>query len=179
MKHFISDPHFGHKKIIDLCHRPFASVEEMETELIKRWNAVVAVDDEVYMLGDMFFCGTIKAKEIFAQLRGKKRWIMGNHDWGKFKKHRATEYGVEWMVDAFCVRIGAVDVKLSHFPYKGAGDHTERERFNDMRLLDDGGWLLHGHVHCEWKIKGKQINVGVDQWNFTPVSEHQILEMIK
>ena len=31
---------------------PFSSVEEMNSEMIKRWNSVVTKQDNVYILGD-------------------------------------------------------------------------------------------------------------------------------
>ena len=37
---FTSDTHFGHKEIIRFTGRPFASVEEMDRELIRRWNEI-------------------------------------------------------------------------------------------------------------------------------------------
>jgi calcineurin-like phosphoesterase family protein len=40
-------------------------------------------------------------------------------------------------------------------------------------------WLVHGHVHGAWRQNGRQINVGVDQWDFKLVSHEKILEMIK
>jgi calcineurin-like phosphoesterase family protein len=40
-----------------------------------------------------------------------------------------------------------------------------------MRPVDNGLPLIHGHVHNSWKVNGRQINVGVDVWDFTPVSE--------
>jgi calcineurin-like phosphoesterase family protein len=46
---------------------------------------------------------------------------------------------------------------------------------------DTGLWLLHGHVHNFWpKIQRelRQINVGVDCWNFTPISVNQIVSII-
>lgn len=180
MRHFTSDLHFGHKNVIGFCNRPFESVEDMEQKLINNWNDYVSQTDEIYILGDMFFCGSIKAKEILKQLNGKKILILGNHDWGKIKKHRSEEFGLSMIIDSMCIRIGKYDVKLSHFPYKGAGDHTEgEERFHDKRYDDDGGWLLHGHVHNAWRTKEKQINVGVDVWDYCPVSENKILEIIK
>ena len=43
---------------------------------------------------------------------------------------------------------------------------------------DTGGWLLHGHIHENWRQRDRQINVGVDAWDFTPVSEEQIAALI-
>ena len=37
---FTSDTHFYHNKIVEYCQRPFASVEEMNEELIARWNDI-------------------------------------------------------------------------------------------------------------------------------------------
>src|ERR1017187_8378616 len=49
---FTADQHFGHKRIIELSGRPFGSVEEMNEAVVDRWNAVVAPDDLVWVLGD-------------------------------------------------------------------------------------------------------------------------------
>ena len=51
----VSDTHFNHANIIQYCDRPFADVEQMNKELIKRWNNTVAKDDIVYQLGDFAF----------------------------------------------------------------------------------------------------------------------------
>ncbi len=176
MRFFTSDLHFHHTNVIQFCNRPWHDVEAMNQGLIDAWNAKVTDADEIYVIGDMFFCGTIKAKKILAKLRGQKHLIMGNHDWGKIKKHRAEEFGFKFIVDQFCLRIAGQDVILNHFPYEG--DHTEEVRFKDKRPTDVGGWLLHGHVHSAWRIKGKQINVGVDVWDYLPVNERDIERII-
>ena len=44
---FTSDTHFNHANIIKYCKRPFASVEEMNGEMISRWNKVVRPRDTV------------------------------------------------------------------------------------------------------------------------------------
>ena len=38
----------GRFNVIGLGQRPFGSVEEMESEIVERHNAVVGPDDEVY-----------------------------------------------------------------------------------------------------------------------------------
>ncbi len=39
---FTADTHFGHANIIRHCDRPFASIEEMDDELIRRINERVS-----------------------------------------------------------------------------------------------------------------------------------------
>ena len=51
------------------------------------------------------------------------------------------------------------------------GDSGEEDRYVDRRPADDGGWLLHGHVHERWRWHRRMINVGVDVWDYRPVAE--------
>ena len=69
---FISDLHFGHKYVIAFDRRPFRDVQEMETEMIRRWNAKVSPEDHVFVVGDMFGSVTsAHAGEIVHTLHGK------------------------------------------------------------------------------------------------------------
>lgn len=177
---FTSDLHFGHKKIIQFCDRPWLSVDEMDQGLIDNWNEIVADGDIVYILGDMFFCGSTRAKEILSKLNGQKILILGNHDWKRINQNKASEMGFIVTCNFHRMEIEHRKVYLHHFPYRGFGDHTEgEERYSEHRLVNNGHWLLHGHVHTAWKVKEKCINVGVDVWNYKPVSIDEIAKLIE
>ena len=83
----VSDTHFNHANIIKYCSRPFESIEQMNEELIKRWNNTVAKDDIVYHLGDFAFGSKEQLKEILGRLNGRVRLVMGNHDHKKGKDY--------------------------------------------------------------------------------------------
>ncbi|HIY67347.1 MAG TPA: hypothetical protein H9830_13860 [Candidatus Agrococcus pullicola] len=66
-----SDTHFGHVRIIELAHRPFAEVTEMDEEIVRRWNAVVAPDDVVLHLGDVALGPIATPLQITERLNGR------------------------------------------------------------------------------------------------------------
>lgn len=81
MQYFIADTHFFHENIILSCDRPFSNVEEMNNTMITNWNNRIKNNDDVYILGDMFFRADIKEiNNTLKQLKGKKYLIHGNHD---------------------------------------------------------------------------------------------------
>ncbi len=75
---FTSDQHFGHENIIKYCNRPFASVDQMNFELVRRHNAVVKDDDIVFHLGD--FSMHPRMLFILSLLKGVHYLVAGNHD---------------------------------------------------------------------------------------------------
>lgn len=170
-----SDQHFGHNNIIRYSGRPFADVREMEEALVERYNAVVGDNDEVYHLGD-FSLTELFVGKLLKRLRGRKHLVPGNHD-GCHPKHRRAEAAkrryLMWGFDSVAVERHLEGFLLSHMPY--TGDHSPEDRYAQWRPKDSGQWLLHGHVHEAWKVRGRMINVGVDVWNYTPVP----LEVVK
>lgn len=49
MNFYISDLHFGHKNALSFDDRPFTTIEEHDNLIIKNWNEVVNIDDDVYI----------------------------------------------------------------------------------------------------------------------------------
>jgi calcineurin-like phosphoesterase family protein len=169
---FTSDEHYGHKNIVEYCGRPYADVREMNERLIRNHNEVVRPDDDVWHLGDFAFRPDDNAPEILPRLNGTHRLVAGNHDKCHpcHKKHeKSAEQYRRW---GFAEVVHAVEsirgFRACHLPY---GDL----RYPGWAPTDCGGWLLHGHVHTRWKVRGRMINVGVDAWNYAPVHLDELL----
>ena len=181
-----SDQHFGHTNIIRYCGRPFIDTDAMAAAMVDRWNDVVADSDEVWMLGDLVMNQLpVDLAAHVARLKGRKILVPGNHDacWQGYRKgpRQVPAYyeigGVAHIVDdPSPVVIAGQQLRISHFPYLIDTHHDLR--YIEHRPDDYGGWLLHGHVHEKWRQNGRQINVGVDAWDFAPVSDDTISETI-
>jgi calcineurin-like phosphoesterase family protein len=140
----VSDTHFGHEKTCTMFKRadgtplrPFKTVEEMDEEMVRRWNERVGKKDKVYHLGDVVI--NRKYLEILGRLNGDKVLIRGNHD--IFKLEDYTKYFRD--VRGYHVMNGMI---FSHVPV-----HPES--------LGRFGVNVHGHLHYQ---RVKKI-VGVDK----------------
>lgn len=195
-----SDLHLGHVRIPELAHRPYSDVSAMDEDLVRRWNAVVAPSDVVWVLGDWCLGRIAETLPLTQRFHGRKVLVPGNHDrcWqghgrGSHEwRQRYVDAGFAEVVDdpvEFDVAVGSAGagsadggsvtrVRLSHFPFRGGGDSLAVERYSEHRLVDDGGWLLHGHVHTVWRQRGRQVNVGVDAWGGVPVALEQVAELL-
>ena len=171
-----SDTHFGHVNICKFTNydgspvRPWDSVEEMDEEMVKRWNETVGPKDKVYHLGDVVI--NRKSLAILDRLNGDKVLIKGNHD--IFKLNDYTKYFRD--VRAYHVMNGMI---LSHIPVsKGS-----IARF---------GCNIHGHTHGNrvmktvgiWPFKKQVIDpayfcVCVEQTDFRPILFEDVIQRIK
>ena len=171
---FTADEHYNHKKIIEYENRPFGSVGEMNLELVNRHNEKVGDHDIVYHLGDFAF--SYKAADpqsIIKSLRGQQHiFIRGSHDhWYRknafapsvephdmldLKKHPLHEFG-----ETLPTRI-----ILCHYALRSWASSC----YNS--------WNLHGHSHGHLPPIGKQLDVGVDNFDFYPVSLEQVTKIM-
>lgn len=187
MIYFTSDHHFYHANIIRYCKRPFATVEEMNDEMLRRWNSVVRSDDIVYYLGD-FSLAKRPVEYFVPRLNGEKYLIMGNHDPCHPCHKKKAEAGKEIFLKAGfkslelerTIEIAGQSVLLNHMPYVVVQENSQHYdlKYKEFRPKNKGLWLLHGHVHEKWKIKNRMINVGVDVWDFYPVPVTEVEKII-
>jgi calcineurin-like phosphoesterase family protein len=77
-----ADLHFGHKNIMKFNPntRQYTDVDHMDNMIVQGWNASVAENDLVYILGDVAFCNAQKATQFMRRCNGRKILIEGNHD---------------------------------------------------------------------------------------------------
>jgi len=171
MIYFTSDIHFGHENIIKYCNRPFSSVDEMDDTLIKNWNSKVKPNDEIYVIGDFSFQAPSKYLPL---LNGKKYLVLGNHDDRKVMEQ--TNSWV-WIRDYYELKLQVNGQKqmiaLFHFAMR------------TWNKQHHGSWHLFGHSHGGMPPHGKSFDIGVDCWNYFPLSLDEVtaemdkLEIVK
>lgn len=170
MIYFTSDFHISHTNIIKFCSRPYTDVQDMNKQLIDNWNNTVKSEDDIYNLGDFTFGNNVDY--YLSLLNGNIINIRGNHDRNKFCKSWIQRMDFEYGGYKFLLNHRPVFTQGTNDPYK------DSERHADINL-DEYDYILCGHIHEKWKVNQKNINVGVDVWDYKPVSIDTIIELIK
>lgn len=180
---FTSDLHLGHQNIISFCDRPYSTVDNMNHDLVDRWNAIVGRHDEVIVVGDLAMGKLDESLAFVRRFNGTKKLIPGNHDrmFGcEGTKYRNTcdwylQAGfAEILDDQINVDIAGTTYLVCHFPYKGESKEGHEDRYQEKRPKDEGMRLIHGHIHGHWRKTGHMVDVGVDAWGGRPVSEDEL-----
>lgn len=159
---FTSDTHFGHANIIKFVGRPFKSAEEMDEIIIERWNERVRPGDSVYHLGDFALMQktTAEVEAYVKRLRGQKFLIQGNHDHKRTRKAK----GFQEVTPYKEIGVGDQRIILMHYAMKV------------WNRSHHGSWQLHGHSHGSLPrdFERKQLDVGVDSWDYRPLSFEEV-----
>ena len=177
-----SDTHFGHAGVCRFTEangitkiRPWTDPDEMDEEMIKRWNDRVRPNDKVYHLGDVVI--NRKSLKTLHRLNGDKVLIRGNHD--IFRDDEYREYFRE--LRAYHVMNGLV---LSHIPVHEAS-------------LGRFGTNIHGHLHTNRVKRARGVDaqtgavlysdendvryhcVCVEQTDFAPILFEEVIKRIE
>ncbi len=172
---FTSDTHFGHANIIRYCDRPYSSLSEMDEALVAKWNQVVRPNDIVYHLGDFTLGKQEQAAAHFAHINGRISVIPGGHDKGWVSKGEYISKSGHPVV----ILPPLVTIKL---PVPGVEPSQMIVLCHyAMRVWDRshyGSWHLYGHSHCNLPQHLKSLDVGIDCWNYFPVSLEQVAAQI-
>ena len=169
MTYFTSDQHFGHANIIRFCDRPFKTAEEMDEVMLAKWNAKVTDEDDVWILGDLFF-RSATVGPILERLKGRKHLILGNHDDSWIGKIDLERHFLS--VDSFYS--GTIDghlVTMCHYPMLSWPQ-------------DKKSYMIYGHIHNHvnadyWPLIAKRphmLNAGVEVNSYEPVTFEELVE---
>ena len=150
-----SDTHFNHKNIIGYANRPFQTIEEMNEEIIKRWNNKVGKEDIVIHLGDFALGSEKEIKYLKDNLNGTIFLLKGNHDHKSLRK-------AGFIIVKGNLEIG--NLILSHYPLS-------------KKEVPKGFINIHGHIHEKESLNG--INVSIEKTNYEPIKLEDLEKEIK
>jgi len=164
MLYFTADEHYGHYNIIKYCKRPFKDVEEMNGVMITLHNELVCKGDTVIHIGDFTLESKNYAQNIIRQLTGNHVFLKGSHDYWLPKKYMTIWHHREKLS---CLDEKKQVIVACHYA---------------MRVWPQshyGSWQVYGHSHGSLPPQGKQCDVGVDNWEFYPVSLVRLEEYMR
>lgn len=169
MKLYIADLHFGHNKVIQFDHRPFADCDEMDRILIQLWNNRVQPDDDVYVLGDFAYRNEKPEEWYLEQLKGKKHLVIGNHDQHLLNNSKALAY-FETIDKMLHISDNGSQICACHFPIA------------EWNGFYKGHYHIYGHIHNKteetyqfMKNRKNALNAGCMLHNYTPVSLKELI----
>lgn len=170
MNYYIADTHFGHENVILLDSRPFVTVDEMDREMIERWNEKVQDADDVYILGDFCYMSERLEQWYLRQLKGHKHLIIGNHDRALLRNEEAMAFfesveKIQYVID------GDKRLILCHYPLcEWNGFHA-------------GIWHIYGHIHGKrddtylfMRQRERALNAGCMINSYVPVSLSELID---
>jgi calcineurin-like phosphoesterase family protein len=193
----------------DLCGRPFDTVVEMNEGIVFGFNQVLTRNDRLVIVGDicmgklddsLTWLSYLNAGEIILVPGNHDKWSLGYHQKGDAdaQARRREEARQRYLVDERftalpdskpSVWVGEefglgrdhplADVMFSHYPYDGDSHGDGADRYGFLRARSYGEPIIHGHVHTEWRERGKQFNVGVDVNDFKPVHEDELVAWVQ
>lgn len=170
-----SDLHLGHDKDFVVQARGFETVEEMNAEIIRRWNERVYPDDDVYVLGDLTLGDVEEGIRLIAKLNGYLHIMRGNHDTDKKVERYLELPNVVSVQYADVLKYGKAVFWLGHYP-------TITANYDDDKPWAKHVVCLFGHTHQEqpfYNDNPYMYNVGMDAHNCTPITIDEIVADIR
>lgn len=193
IKQYVRDNQTSFKAICDITRH--------ENTIIGNINETVGRDDELWILGDLSYRCTVEhTLDCLCRINCRHlHLIIGNHDRNfHLRSNDALYENVFETIDDYReidMELPVLDgtgkptaattrqtIGMSHFPRLSAlteehGNWPENwNKFADVAPTTEG-WLLYGHTHqgIPDGTDPLSVNVGLDAWDFKPVSEQQIL----
>lgn len=165
MDYVTADPHFGHEQIIELCNRPFKNVTVMDNQLIKNYNEACGPDDDLWILGDASLKTASRRgywESCIQKIKCRCHLVCGNHESNLKVGFLAGDVGVGFF--------------SMHYPYFPFGEFIFVHD-PSLSIFDRNLPFLCGHIHDSWKYCLNALNVGVDVWDYKPISMDYVKQL--
>lgn len=202
MRFWTADLHLGHAGIVLHCGRPFmrqapltaplefrdaehakVTAARMNDRLIAYINERCKPSDTLVHVGDFSVCGVvsgldglrIKAEEYLRRINCHTVLVEGNHD---------SNNHVKTACRSMIINLQGRRVFVSHFPTDNENQDPEYMAY----IYGSCAFAICGHVHEKWKFRHMHVshgrptflnvNVGVDQWKYRPVSDDELVRAV-
>lgn len=172
MKFFTADWHIGHDKILELAKRPFNNIQEHDDYIRDKINEKCTTSDILYVLGDLSLRANYEnLKKFITSLNPQVRVIKGNHDKTrdikKLKQNNIIQHYSELEGTTIRSEQGRENyLFMCHYPLR-----SWNKSFH-------GSFHAYGHCHGTRLDYGNSTDVGVDCWEFEPVSEYALFNYL-
>lgn len=168
MVYYIGDTHFGDKRVMELAGRPYFSTEEMDSDIMRKWNQRVKDSDTICILGDFAFNDV--SAQIVEKLHGKKMLLFGNHD---EVLSIETLHKFDFVKTIDTIEDSGRSVCLCHYPLLSYNRSVY------------GGYHVFGHIHNNTNDKAyylqaqlpNSFNCGADVIGFTPRTLDELIAL--
>ncbi len=185
----VSDTHFGHESVCTKFKnpdgsplRPYMNAEEMNEDLIEKWNDCVRPDDRVYHLGDVVM--SHRHLPVMDRLNGRKVLIQGNHDPIGGKKGQKFDFGKYF--EYVCGMKVLSDFILTHIPVHpddigrfGANIHGHLHGNQRMWKRDLGNGSTWGGSDIITEPDPRYLCVSIEQTDFKPITLEDAAARVK
>ncbi len=169
MIYLTSDLLLGRDKVVE--SRGFRSAEEMENDIVKRWNETVREDDIVYHLGN-FSWEPISAETVLPFLNGTIYFVMGPYDGHvpslslvKAGRHHVVASAISILRNAHVKHDRRTDFVLSHWPLADWPGREER--------------VVHAHggaIKTDLASCAGRFSVNCEGWGLKPIALDALVE---
>jgi len=149
-----ADHHFNDTRF-NVLYRDFSNRALHDDYLIRQWNNTVSKNSTVIHLGD--FSVNEYGYRYTQYLNGTIHLLKGNYD-ELYDDDFLLKYFTSVQTD-MVMKVDNQQLYLNHYPTKGKLD-----MFNVV-----------GHIHSLWKVQRNMVNVGIDCWDYKPITIKQLL----